>query len=80
MKKYEGKLRCCSNVVILMLFATWGVIREKSIYGYEYAKIGFFIELDWDMLSSSYVKELLFNFIFLFSYVFADCHGVLWWW
>lgn len=35
MKKFVGKLRCCSSVVILMLFVTLGAIKEKNFSGYE---------------------------------------------
>lgn len=35
MKKFVGKLRCCSSVVILMLFVILGAIKEKNFSGYE---------------------------------------------
>lgn len=35
MKKFVGKLRCCSSVVILMSFVILGAIKEKNFSGYE---------------------------------------------
>ncbi|XP_075518471.1 serine/threonine-protein kinase 1 isoform X1 [Primulina tabacum] len=33
MKRFEVKLRCCSSVVIQMLFATLGATKERNIFG-----------------------------------------------
>lgn len=35
MKKFVVKLRCCSNAVILMLFAILGATKEKNTFGYK---------------------------------------------
>lgn len=44
MKRFEVKLRCCSSVVIQMLFAILGATKERNIFGYDrlYMTLDFF--------------------------------------